>query len=161
MNYENLIRWVAASVIKHFYAYKGDYPLSVDPERIEKRDKRAWVELRIDGPFFRKLAGYTQLDVEVNLLFSAHLDNDETRLLFQLQGQYLAAMLSSRNKTIPIEVRRYGDNPGDDGSLVGCLVITPIVSGDREIRASNFAKIDVGTRLWQGNLEAHYRMQVS
>ena len=142
------------AVNKHFDSFKGDLPIffrADDQQNIETRVNRA--ELRIDGPYTRVLAGVVRYDVEVNLLFSVHMTDKSLYTINELLDRFRLAMIGANGKRVPILV--YDDN----NVFLGCLRLTPIVSGDREVREYHFGEIDNKTRLQQASLEGHYRME--
>lgn len=145
---------IAVAVFKHFNNYKGSYRLyfkGLTNDVINQSEDR--VELRIDGPYTRYFPGGVKYhDLEVNFLFTAHLSNSSLYKDREMVSQLKTGIFDNQGQRIHIPVY-------DGSTLIGCLKLRPIISGDREVREYYFGEIDVKTRLVQATLEAHYRLE--
>ena len=79
------------------------------------------VEIRMSGPFTRELSiDYYEVSVDINLLFTSRYEiNGNQYDILDGCGTVPRALDS------PIPMQRLGNQPGDDGSLVGCLIPRP------------------------------------
>lgn len=146
-------KWIRASINKHFEDIRSEYPLYLEgDERIES-EENDFAELRIDGPaikFLQKKLFF--LDVQINVLVSSRMDPKNLYRDQLILGNFLLGF------TNLIEVRRYGDGPTDDGSLLDCLHL----QRDKKevIDINNFGIIRQDTRITQQTMEGHYRLEV-
>lgn len=151
----NLPRWIFASAAKHFDGYKGDCYLHIEGVGQRDADSRRvfWAEFRLDGPYE---TGGTAIEenytVEINVLICASIEEKYAYRIQDLQGRFGAAF------TACIPVRRYGDGPQDDSSLVGHLQL--LTAGSEKLMISNFGKIGPNTDIKQGSIEGHYRLNL-
>lgn len=154
---QDLERWIFASACKAFDDRKQGAILffeetNKDDSKIGQDD---FAEFRLDGPYFRNPSkDYWIIDCEINIFVTSRMNHKDFHRSRRTLGIFRTAMTDW-------EVLRLGDGPDDDQSLVGCMRLTPIVSGDRELRVSNFGQIDTKTRLVQACVEGHYRMELS
>ena len=140
------IRWVQQSVYKHVENLKGTWLLFLEGE-IRQTDKvPAWVELRMDGPYFFHLnKNYWRAYIEVNALVSLVTHTDLYGLA-RISGE-VNSILSR-----PILAKEYED--GEE--LIGCFqTLDDIREGSR---VSNFGQIDPKNKLQQATVEVHYEM---
>jgi len=67
------VRWVHASVNKHFLTNKGSLPMYLEGDERTFQDEAEFYELRIDGPFIFQPQKYEYiLDFEINTRPSTH-----------------------------------------------------------------------------------------
>ena len=71
-------------------------------------------------------------------------------------NRYVGIFHSAMDDSLPI--RRYGDQPGDDGSLVTCLL--PRTGRNDAIRVYQFGQIDQTNRDKQVMLDARYTIDL-
>ncbi len=153
---ENWPRWVQASINVHF-----DTLLPPDLKKIyegQPRDintKNDLVELRLDGPDGIEVSkDYWLHDVEINALIQSISDNKNLYRHGLIIGQVAAAFTTS------ILVKKCGDQPTDDQSPVGCLILKQVPGKDM-IEVSRFGLIEPSTPMEQTTIEGHYRMTLS
>lgn len=155
----NLPRWIMGSCAKHFDGFKGQTflyfegsgPRSIDINGIHER--LFWAEFRLDGPYVTKCTLNEELyTVEINVLLNAVIEDTYAFRIQELMGQFGEAF------TPGISVFKYGIQPQDDQSYVGCLQLIT-TNGDR-VTFSNFSQIGPNTLLKQGSIEGHYRMHL-
>jgi hypothetical protein len=110
----------------------------------------------VNGPKTSELSlGYFRLYVDVNVLLFSNMGGD-ARNAYTLDinlGQFHQAM----DALIPIY--RYGTDPEDDGSLLGCL--SPRSGKNDSIQVFTFGQVDKDTRLREGMVDARYVMHLS
>lgn len=149
----NLPRWTFASVSKHFDDRKSTAFLFIEGQDSLTNEQRDWLELRMDGPFIQEVSGnFFFLDIEINVLVSAIMNEDNYHVIHTLVGIAVAAF------TNQIELFKLGDNPQDDQSLIGCYLLRS--QGREATIISHFGQIDPDKRLIQASVEGHYRLEL-
>lgn len=144
-------RWIVASVQKHFDDSKGDIPLYLEGERI-KDQQIAFMELRIDGPYYTELCkDYFRVFIEVNLILQNVQDDKNLHTFYTNLGK--ASTIFT-----PIPLFKYGasDDIESDQSMFGCLRIVSDNRGKERIQVNNFGLVDKDARLLQASVEGHY-----
>lgn len=147
------VRWCYASINKHFDDRKSLYELYIEGDDRVQQDEAEFAELRVDGPFIlipQKHLYY--LTIEINVLCQTHLDPRRHYKAQQMVGVFLRAF---RNL---IEVRKYGDGPLDDGSLLGCFHLSKDLGSTLDV--SYFGIIRPDTKIMQTTIEGHYRLEL-
>jgi hypothetical protein len=155
----NWARWAFASVATAMKQLAVAAPI---PALVEGLDERTTaymqsperVEIRISGPFTRRLSmekqcDYHELAVDINLLFTSRYEINANQYdILKTVGQFHTALDS------PIAMLRLGDQPGDDGSLVGCLL--PRTGRNDAVRVFHFGQTDQTDRQKQVMIDARY-----
>ncbi len=155
MSNANWPRWIYASTTKHFQAIADAYPISMYIEGVERdtRNESKWLEFRMDGPQTTELSkNYFRLDIEINILWSVHLDSIDFHDQQRIFGMLVEAMTD-------ICIHKYGEGVGDDDSLLGTLILQQDLNNP--IRGNNFGQVRPDTQLVQGSVEGTYRMYLS
>lgn len=147
------VRWCYESINKHFDDRKGSYELYIEGDIRTLQDEAEFAELRVDGPFI----GYLQknlffLDIEINVLCQSHVDPDN-----HYSPQDMVGVFSKAFSNI-IEVRKYGNDPLDDGSLLGCFHLQR--SRNEKIDVGYFGIVRTDTKIVQTTIEGHYRLEL-
>lgn len=155
----NLPRWLIASCSKHFDNYRGTCFLHFEgngPRPIDAhaaRDHPFWAEFRLDGPYVTQCTKNEEVyDIEINVLLVSVVEDTYAYRIQELMGVFGQAFTPS------ISVFKYGKEPQDDDSYVGCLQLKT-GKGERVIY-SNFSQIGPNTSIKQGSIEGHYRMHL-
>ncbi|KKM81508.1 hypothetical protein LCGC14_1329120 [marine sediment metagenome] len=151
MSNSNWPRWLYASTSKYFQAIADAYPIHMYLEGVERdtKEESKWIEFRMDGPQTREISkGYFRLDVEINILWSVHLDSTDFHEQQRILGMLIEAMTD-------ICIHKYGD----DDSLLGTLILQQ--DPNNPIRGNNFGQVRPDTQLVQGSVEGTYRMYLS
>lgn len=147
------VRWIYASINKHFDDRKSKYNLYIEGDERTQSDEAEFAELRIDGPFILiPQKGLYYLDVEINVLTQTHLDPRKHYLAQEMVGTFAKAFSNI------INVYKYGDGPLDDGSLLGCLHLQRDLRETIDINYYGIIKEDV--KLTQSTIEGHYRLEL-
>jgi hypothetical protein len=142
------VRWVNASINKHFTDELRYYPLYLEGDERTLQDKAEFFELRIDGPFIlQPQKGFWFLDVEINILVQTHMSDKQ---LYNIQNAVGQAVRAFKNV---ICVYNY-----DDNILLGTLHLQRRL--DETVDVNNFGIIKEDTRITQTTIEGHYRMEV-
>ncbi len=155
MSNANWPRWLYASTSKYFQTVADAYPISMYLESVERdtKNESKWIEFRMDGPQTREISkGYFRLDVEINILWSVHLDSTD----FHEQQRILGALIEAMTD---ICIHKYGEGVGDDDSLLGTLILQQ--DPNNPIRGNNFGQVRPDTQLVQGSVEGTYRMYLT
>lgn len=147
------VRWIYASINKHFDDRKGKYELYIEGDERTQSDEAEFAELRIDGPFITiPQKGLYLIDVEINVLTQTHLDPRQHYLAQEMVGVFARAF------TNLLEVHKYGDGPLDDGSLLECFHLQRDLRESIDINYYGIIKEDV--KITQTTIEGHYRLEL-
>lgn len=153
---KNLERWIFASFAQHFKNQQSSIPLYI--EKLDKNYRSSdkdWAEFRLDGPYYRFPSKTTTIiELEVNVYISSLMDSGDIYRLDSNIGVFRSAF------TPEISIYRYGDGPEDDQQLWGCFRLSPIVSGDRELRVTRLGQVEPRTRMENAVIEGHYECTV-
>ncbi|KKN19231.1 hypothetical protein LCGC14_0947760 [marine sediment metagenome] len=155
MSNTNWPRWIYASTSKYFQEIADAYPILMYIEGVERdtKNESKWLEFRMDGPQTREISkNYFRLDVEINILWSVHLDSTDFHEQQRISGMLIEAMTD-------ICVYKYGNGVVDDDSLLGTLILQQ--DPNNPVRDNNFGQVRSDTQLVQGSVEGTYRMYLS
>jgi hypothetical protein len=150
----NWIRWIVASVNKHFEAQLVGYELHYEGQHYETKTVRTTIEVRTDGPHFAEICkDVWQLKLEINLLAQVLMSDKDFYEPERVKGRLAAAM------TDYIIIKEYGD--GEE--TVGCLTRIDNADGIKGdwIAVNSFGQIEAVTKLIQFSVEAHYQMELT
>ena len=151
----NWVRWSFASVAQHLKALAEEADV---PSLMEGLDERTTdfmqaplrVELRMSGPYTKELSpGYFQLDLDINVLFTARYEIDANQYTINKAAGIFHVAL---HEAFPM--LRLGDESGDDGSLVGCLL--PRTEKNDAVRVFQFGQTDQTDRQKQVMIDARF-----
>lgn len=151
----NWPRWTFASASKHFSTAAAAYPIALFIEGTDRQTNTEvkWLEFRMDGPRLTEVSrNYYRLDVEINMFWSANMDQVDFHEPYRLIGLLQTAMTD-------ICVYRYGDGPDDDDSFLGTLQL--VQDRSNPIRMANFGQILPDTKIVQGTVEGTYKMYLT
>lgn len=148
------VRWIHASINKHFEDNKGVLPMYLEGDERTLQDEAEFYELRVDGPFIlQPQKDYYKLQVEINVLVQTHMDAKELYNIQEAIGPIVKAFTNA------ICVFRYGDSVFDDQSLLGTLRLRREL--DETVDVNYFGIIKEDTRLTQATIEGHYEMELN
>ena len=149
---ENWPRWIFASVSKHFDDNKQGIPMYIEGQHRNTKDIKDFFELRMDGPQFTEISKNSwDIYVEINCLVQSAMDDTNYHRIHQNVGIVAAAFTN-------IRIFKYGDGPGDDESLIGCLKLIQDKRKRHRLDIFHFGQIEVSTELVQATVEGHYKM---
>ena len=152
--HQSWVRWIIASINKHFIDNKGTLPMYLEGYERTLQDEHEFYELRVDGPFIlQPQKDEYWLDVEINVLVQAHMDDQR---LYNLQTSIGPIVKAFENA---ICVYKYGDGIHDDQSLLGVFRLNRRL--DETIDINTYGIIKEDSRLTQATIEGHYRMEIS
>jgi hypothetical protein len=154
-------RWVYASCSTYLKAVADANQLPALIEGIDDRttsfmEQSERIEIRVNGPYTQELShGYYRLWTDVNVLLTSRFDRPwkNRHVFLNHAGLFHEAMDQ------PIHVYRYGSQPGDDGSYVGCLHPRP--EPGESVRVLHFGQIDATDRIRQSAVDARYVMYLT
>lgn len=145
----NWARWINLSIANHFNKYKGEYVLQIEGQDIPDMTPKEACELRTNGPFVKQLDQRTyNLDIDINTLLKITFDETDGTRVSKAIGYFLDVF------TKTIEIRKYGDGPEDDGTLIDCLLLKSDKGDD--IIVNNFGMISPDIRMIQVTIDAIY-----
>lgn len=108
-----MIRWITASVNKHFDDLRAGDRLYIEGQEIDLANQTTWAELRFTGPRQKEFTpGNYHFELDINIMCSAKVASNIYNLQ-NLVGKFQAAMDQE------IDVYRYGD--GD--AYIGCFLL--------------------------------------
>lgn len=153
----NWARWIFASIAKNLndVATANDIPAiveGIDDDTDSDTEATDHVEIRISGPFTKKLQGEYQIQMDVNVLLTSRFDGRKKNrhAILTNAGIFHEAMDQA------ILIYKYGVSVGDDNSYLGCLVPRSGKSGI--VRVIHFGKIDPTDKVRQSVVDARYEM---
>jgi len=155
-------RWLFASLATYLKQVAQDNNILVLVEGLDERSTEFMqatdrAEVRITGPFIRELShNYWELKVDVNVLLTSRIDGPDTKNRYtftRFAGIFQAAMDAA------IAIHRYGNQQGDDETLVGCL--SPLSGRHDAVRVFHFGQINTTDGLRQSMIDAKYVMELS
>jgi hypothetical protein len=156
----NWARWIFASIAKNLndVADTNNIPAiveGVDDETDDFTGETDRVEIRITGPYTRKLSGEYQLWMDVNVLLTSRFGGQQKNrhAILTNAGLFQEAMDQA------IQVYKYGIAVGDDSSHLGCLV--PRSGKNDTVRVIHFGKVDPTDKITQSVVDARYEMFLS
>jgi hypothetical protein len=151
----NWARWAFASVatLMKQIAKEANIPAlmeGLDERTTQFMESATRVEIRMSGPFTKELSkDYYELGVDINVLFTSRYEaNGNQYDIITIVGKFHEALDN------PIPLRRYGDQPGDDESLVTCLL--PRTGRNDAVRVFHFGQTDQTDRQKQVMIDARY-----
>jgi len=149
----DIVRWVNTSLIKYFTDIADANSITMFVEGIDERSESTMqenhAELRLQGPFVKKLShSVWSITSEVNILLTIRMQMaSQNAYLLEEQGGIFISAMDAR-----IPVYRYGD--GD--TLLGCLRVK--LDRSHEIQFFNFGTLENNTRVRQGAIDATFEM---
>lgn len=150
----NWNRWIKASMFAHILTLKdSDVPveaLFVEGTKRKTNEFDRWFELRMNGPFARKLTkSEWRLDIEFNIMCSHILVADAFKI-DRMLGWAMSTFTS------PVQISKLGEDPTvDDQSVLGCMQLNTEDKGE-SIKAHQFGQVDVRRELIQATAAARY-----
>ncbi len=154
---ENLARWVFASISVYFKSIADGLSLPLLVEGVDEREpekmREDHVELRVSGPLVREVSqGCWRTWTDINILLTNRMlmSQEDAYGIARWGGKFEQAM------TNRIPIYKYGPDPGDDSSLVGCLTQRKGVS--ESIRLVHFGQISRVDRIRQSMVDGRYEM---
>lgn len=153
---EELVRWIIASISKHFDDRKGSIDLFIEGQIRDTSDLKDFAELRIDGPYITEVSnGFYRIYVEINVLVQSSFDQQNYHRIYNTVGKIVTIF----EKTISIF--KYGTGSNDDDSLLLCLNLLGDIGKRERIQVSHFGQIEPKTGIYQSTVEAHYVANVN
>jgi len=154
----NWARWMFASVATYLKQVATDASI---PAIVEGMDDRTddfmqaseRVEIRITGPFVTEESkGYFRVYMDVNVILTSRYDGAAKNRYALLKN---AGLFQEAMDTV-INIHRYGNEPGDDDSFLGCL--RPRSGRNDSVRVIHFGQVDLTDKLRQSAVDARYVM---
>lgn len=151
---QNWPRWIFASIHKHFLAERQGLTLFVEGlNHVE--DQSDYLELRVDGPYFRELTKDNfKIELEINVLIASSRTESDFHKIHRDCGIVVTAF----NKTI--KIFKLGNGVEDDQSLLGCLQMVRSGDAREALRTSHFGQIQSNTPVMRASVEGHYFMNL-
>lgn len=157
----NWARWAFASVADYLKTVADAASLPVLVEGVDDRTANFMqatdrAEIRISGPFVREPShNYFILNLDVNVLLTSRYDGTAKNryAILKFAGLFQEAMDK------PINVYRYGSEPGDDQTYVGCLA--PRRGIQQMVEMFQFGQVDAIDKVKHIDVDARYVMYLS
>lgn len=147
----NWARWILAGVSDHFDT-AVDLFLFVEGQERDTKDKKSFMELRLDGPWYNEVSkDYWKIYVEVNILIQTAMRVKDFHLHHTNIGLVGAGFTD-------ISIFRCGNGPDDDDSFLGCLKLIQDERKRERVVTSNFGQIETHAKIQQATVEGHYNM---
>ncbi len=147
----NWERWIYASIFKflktQLLALDSTYYIYIEGTERDTNEHPTYLEMRLDGPFYKPFQGFYRVEVELNIEISVQLNKN-------LYDQNKIAGHVSRVMDNYIPIYKLGNTSMvDDASVsIGCMR----VDDSAGIIAHKYGQIATKTRLLQGTVEAKY-----
>jgi len=152
----NLAKWVFASIAKSFSENLSGLTMHIEGEERNLSGQSDWCELRIDGPKIAEISkDLLKISTEVNVLVATFRDKTTLYRESENIGKVVTAMVEH------INIYKYGNQDGDDGTKIGCLKILPRADLTDATIISRFGQIDSSVNLFQTTVESHYEALIS
>lgn len=153
-------RWIFASLADYLKKVATDHNIVALIEGVDDRTdaimQSEHVEIAVTGPFSRELSrNYYQLKVGVRVLIQSRMDKPPKN---RYAPQRLAGIYHEALDAV-IAVYRYGNESGDDQTLVGCL--SPLNGRNDAVRVFNFGQHTPVDRLRQSMVDCWYVMELT
>lgn len=149
---DNWPRWIFASVSKHFETVLSSFKMFIEGEERDQWEESDFIELRIDGPYFREIQSGWKAKIEINILLQVVMTND-VHLIYRNAGLIASAFT-------PIVVYKYGNGVDDDDSQIGCLKLVQNIRANELLVISHFGKIKPDLPLLQASVEGHFEIDL-
>lgn len=156
----NWVRWIFASLAHYLKEVATDANLPAIVEGLDDRDDAFMhatdrVEIRINGPFTQEQSrGYHRVLVDANVLLSSRYDDSKNGYALH---KFLGLFHEAMDMVIP--VFKFGLEPGDDESQIGCL--SPRAGKNDSVRVIHFGQIEKTDRLKQSMVDARFIMYLN
>lgn len=154
---KNLARWVFASLSVYFKSITDSLNLPLLVEGVDEREPEKMqedhVELRVNGPFVKEVSHgcwRTWIDINLLLVNRMMMSTKNAYDIVQWGGVFEQAMAER------IPVYKYGSNPEDTGTLLGCL--TGRKGSSESVRLIHFGQVNKVDRIRQAIIDARYEM---
>ena len=140
--------WLRRSVIKHFQAWE-ELPMYIEGDMRQTDQWDSWFELRMDGPWYERLAGKDQwrLEFEINTLLVVNAKKNLYNI--DTYSNTLAALMGQK---IPI----YSDEQAS--VFVECSV--PVYDRRQRLQVNKMGIIEPGTNLEQATIECRHSIEL-
>ena len=156
----NWARWLFASIADYLTTLADDNSIPVYVEGMDDTtdtftEATDRVEIRISGPFTKQLHGEYLIYMDVNVILTSRYDGTQKNryAILQNAGLFHEAMAQH------ISIYKYGNEVGDDDSLLGCLV--PRSGKNDTIRVIHFGQVSPTDKLKQTVVDARYEMYLT
>ncbi len=154
-------RWIFASLADYLKKVATDNDIKVLIEGVDDRTDDIMrasehVEIAITGPFTRELSrNYYELKVGVRILIQSRMDKPPKNRYSpqRIAGIYHEALDAA------ISVYRYGTDPEDDQTHLGCLL--PLNDKNNPIKVYHFGQMTPTDRLRQSMVDCWYVMELT
>jgi len=134
------IKWIQASIFKHFDDNKGSLAIHFEGNDFPKKNNTSLIEVRTTVPLISEQSrGWYNADVLVSILVHTVM-NGNLYTVDDNIGTVLAAFTN-------IPVKKYG---GGDESMFTCLSLVP------GIRIQKFGQVDPDEKLLMSMIEGNY-----
>ena len=157
----NWTRWIFASLATYLKQVATDNDIEALIEGVDDRTDAIMqapqhVEIAITGPFSREMSrNYYELRVGVRILIQDRMDNPPKN---RYSPQRVAGVYHEAMDAV-IAVYRYGNDPGDDQTLLGCL--SPAKGRNDMLRVFHFGQMTPTDRLRQSMVDCWYVMELT
>ena len=152
---KDLPRWIMSSCRTYFDQRRGRWPMyfmhqaQKDLKKGHGQAVVSYFEFRLDGPYIQTMtSNETKYTIEINILCISNVDNKFTDEMEMMLGQ----MASAFGPVIPFY--RFGDQPQDTRTQVGCLLL--LQEKNESVIISRFNQANPATEIIQASVEGHY-----
>lgn len=153
-------RWIFASLADYLKTVATNHQIKVLIEGVDDRTDEIMqsehAEIAVTGPFSSEISrNYYRLKVGVRVLIQSRMDKPPKN---RYDPQRIAGIFHEAMDAV-IAVYRYGNDPEDDQSLLGCLF--PLSGKNDAVRVFNFGQHTPVDRLRQSMVDCWYVMELT
>lgn len=143
-------RWIHASVALYLKSVADDNSIPSLVEGLEDRDRDFQqapdrIEIRVNGPFTKKLSGFYEARVYANVLVTSNMG--DTKNVFALDN-ILGWVHEAMDSEIPL---LQTGSSSDSQAQIGCLKVID------EVKTFHFGQLNSEDRIRQGMVTAAYK----
>jgi len=152
---EQLTIWAPASFVNHFtLKLKNVAPMFIEGGSRDTNKDKDFLELRVDGPWFRQRGTNNCWVVEcyINILIEAMAEEKDLYKNHRYVGQVCTAFQSF----IPI-LRIGGTGANFDGTQVDCMKLE--VTRNVSLQVFHYGQLDARSRVLQSTVAGTYKME--
>jgi len=141
----NWVRWLRASIDKHFSAAIS-IPLFIEGQHRDTKSLADFAELRMDGPDFVEVTkNYYQINLAISILIQSTKNDTNYHRLDTSIGIVTTAFTT-------IEVFKLGIGVQDTGDKIGCLSLT------ESLQVLRYGQLKPDVPLVHASVEGRYKM---
>jgi hypothetical protein len=148
---KNWVRWIFASMTKHFENLRDSVPFYIEGDIFDPSEIKEYFEFRINGPSCWELPGNVWFfKYEINMLI-VHKKSEGQNIHRFMELIGIATAMFSRS----VPIKKFGDGVDDDREvLFDCAQLD--LTGDEPVAVTNLGQVDPSFKEMQAMVEGTY-----